>query len=117
MLRMPRGGAVGRRPASRLLAEGHDDLRLARVLQEGVEADDRGDDRGRVVAGDDAERGDDALEAGVHGLEAVAGRTAEDDGDVSLRLVLRNDDLVDAVAVEIDRHRDGLEGEKLAALD
>src|SRR5437764_8435551 len=123
MSRMPRGGAVGRRSATRLsaavprglLAERHDDLRLARALQERVEAHDRGDDRRRVLAGNHTQRRDRPLEARVHRLEAVARWTADDDRDVPLDLVLGHDDLVDAVAVEIDGHGHGLEVDELAA--
>src|SRR5689334_7796157 len=104
---MPRvGTSTGR---ERLLSEGHDELRLSRALEEVVEPHHGRDDRRRIVAGNRAERGDDALEAGVDRLEAIAGGAAEDDPDVPLQLVLRHDDLVDTVTVEIDRDRHRLE--------
>src|SRR5687767_3819959 len=82
------GCSVGRTPRygwirRLLLREGHDDLRLAREIQEVVEADHRGHESGLdgVVRAKRAQRGDPALEAGLDALKAIAGRALEHDGE------------------------------------
>src|SRR5688572_8730432 len=98
----------------RLLPGRHDDLGLARTLEEVAEANYRSDERRRVVARNRAEGRDRSLEAGVDGLQPVARRAAEDDRQVSVELILRDDDLIEAVTVEIDREGRGLEVVELA---
>src|SRR5262245_5586758 len=144
--RMPRGGAVsslgsrvtaggasrtgrrsppgrarrhgGRRPAL-ILGQRHDQLRLARHLEEILVADDRGNQRwlATVLAGNAAERADHAVEARVHLLEPQPGGSSKDDADqpAGVDQVLRHDDLIDAIAVEIHGERGGLELEEVAA--
>src|SRR5215467_1058916 len=91
-----------------LLRNGHDDLRIGGGLQEVLVAHHRGDDGRlvRVVRLESSQRRDGALEARVDGLQPEAGRALEDDGqEAFLDDVLGHEDLVDAVAVEIDGQR------------
>src|ERR1700736_3893816 len=118
MSRMPRGGegsSRGSRPrissglarVGLLLRHGHDDLGLAgRFQHHAVEAYDRRDDRrlDRVLGLVGTETGDAALEARVDRLQPEAGRPLEHHREQTLpHRVLGHDQLVDAVAVEVDR--------------
>src|SRR5688500_5593702 len=109
--RIPRGGAVGSLLAT-LLPRGHDDLRLAGRPEVVVEADDGRDEGWRILAVNGPQPGDDAFEAGVDGLHPIARRPAEQDGQVAVELVLRNDDLLDPIPVEIHGQRHRLETEE-----
>src|SRR5687768_4053293 len=111
--RIPRGGAVGSLLAT-LLPRGHDDLRLAGRPEVVVEADDGRDEGWRILAVNGPQPGDDAFEAGVDCLHPIARRPAEQDGQVAVELVLRNDDLLDPVPVEIHGQRHRLEIEEFA---
>src|ERR1700687_4792883 len=82
--RMPRGGEEsslgGSARANLVLRDGHDDLRLAARIQEGVVVpDDGSDDRrvGGVLDLEGAEAGDATLEARVDRLQAEARRPLE----------------------------------------
>src|SRR5688572_2294059 len=100
-----------------LLRDGHDDLRLTRATEEAVEADDRRHQGGliAVLGAEGAQGGDTALEAGVDGLQAIAGRPLEHHREQALPdLVLGNHQLLDAVTVEIHRERGGLDLVELA---
>src|SRR5215831_4626842 len=99
---MPRYGRIRRL----LLRDGHDDLRLSGEVHEVVEADHRGDESGlhRILGSGCAQTGDAALETRLDALQAIAGGPLERDGDQALLDdVLRDHELVDAIAVEIDR--------------
>src|SRR6185503_6581367 len=117
------GCSLGRTPRygwSRplLLRHGHDDLRLARGAgKDAAEADHRRHQRGlnAVLGTERAERGDPALEAGVDGLQAIAGGSLEHHRQQALPdLVLGNDQLLDPVTVQIHRERGGLDLVELA---
>src|SRR5262245_31929161 len=98
--RTPRYGRIRRL----LLGDGHDGLRLARDVQEVVEAYHRGHERRlhRILGAKRAQAGDPALEARLDALQAIAGRPLERDGEQPfLHDVLGDHELVDAVAVEI----------------
>src|SRR5688500_13907337 len=112
--RIPRGGAVGSLLAT-LLPGGHDDLRLAGRPEVVVEADDGGDEGRRRLAVDRSEPGDDAFEARVDRLHAVAGGPPEQDGEMAVELVLGNDHFLDAVSVQVHGQRYGLEIVEFAA--
>src|SRR5207249_501835 len=64
-----------------------------------------------------ADRADHAVEARVHLLKPQPGRSAKDDTDqpAGVDLVLRHDDLLDAVPVEINGEWSGLELEEVTA--
>src|SRR5713226_1091774 len=97
-----------REAATLLLGQGHDDLGLARGLEEVLEANDGGDDGRlrRVVGLEASEGGDDSFEASVYGLEAKSRGPLEHDGEQPfLHNVLRYQDLVDAVAVKVEGER------------
>src|SRR5687767_7410373 len=111
--RIPRGGAVGSLLAT-LLPRGHDDLRLAGGPEVVVEADDGRYEGRRILAVNSPQPGDHAFEAGVDRLHPIACRPAEQDRQVAVELVLRNDDFLDPVAVEIHGQRHRLEMEELA---
>src|SRR5262249_24821589 len=108
-----------RREAGRLLlGHGHDDLRLTRRLHEVAETDHPREDRrlNGVLALEGAERGDATLEAGVDRLEAESRGPLEDHREESLlHQVLGDQQLLDAVAVEIDGQRRRLDLEEAAA--
>src|SRR6266446_9473887 len=122
--RMPRGGVGSSRGSlvrgGLLLRHGHDDLGLAgRLQQEVAEPHHRRDDRrlGRVLGLVGAEAGDAALEARVDGLQPEPGRPLEHDREQPFPdQVLGDDQLVDAVTVQIHRQRSGLDLEELAAI-
>src|SRR5439155_1265447 len=101
------------RSGALLLGQRHDQLRFTRYLEEVLVADDRGDQRrlAAVLTGNAADRADHAVEARVHLLKPQPGRSAKDDTDqpAGVDLVLRHDDLLDAVPVEINGEWSGLE--------
>src|SRR5437879_1916216 len=101
------------RSGALLLGQRHDQLRFTRHLEEVLVADDRGDQRrlATVLTGNAADRADHAVEARVHLLKPQPGRSAKDDTDqpAGVDLVLRHDDLLDAVPVEINGEWSGLE--------
>src|SRR5437870_9170282 len=107
------------RSGALLLGQRHDQLRFTRYLEEVLVADDRGDQRrlATVLTGNAADRADHAVEARVHLLKPQPGRSAKDDTDqpAGVDLVLRHDDLLDAVPVEINGEWSGLELEEVTA--
>src|SRR5207245_8421931 len=97
----------------------HGPARSTRPLQEVRVADDRSDQRRltAVLAGNAADRADHAVEPRVHLLKPQPGGSATDDADqpAGVDLVLRHEDLLDTIAVEIHGERSGLELVKVTA--